>query len=88
MERSQNEREVRYALSLSSEEKQHQRWEVSTQAFAEFELSKRLVRAREAARCDGSPAMLKALEEAQTGWERAGRPKAPGHQGGLNTRAR
>ena len=72
--------------NLSREEKQHKRCEVADHAIWEFEVSKTLVRAREAARCDGSPAMLKALEEAETAWERAmnkiaeraGRPKAPG----------
>ena len=71
--------------NLSREEKQHKRCEVAD-PIGEFEVSKTLVRAREAARCDGSLAMLKALEEAETAWERAmnkiaeraGRPKAPG----------
>jgi hypothetical protein len=56
---------------LSSEERQHQRHEVLAQALAEFEASKTLVRAREALRYDASPAMLKALKQAEAGWERA-----------------
>ena len=53
--------------------------------IADFEASKTLARAREAVRCDASPATLKALEQATTGWnramdkiaERAGRTKVP-----------
>src|SRR4029453_7749865 len=56
---------------LSREDKQHKRSEVMAQTLAEFEASKTLVRAREAVRCDASPATLKALEQAEGGWERA-----------------
>jgi hypothetical protein len=56
---------------LSSEERQHQRHEVLAQALAEFEESMTLVCAREALRYDASPAMLKALKQAEAGWERA-----------------
>jgi hypothetical protein len=56
---------------LSREDKHHRRSEVMAQALAEFEASKTLVRAREAVRCDASPAILKALEQAEAGWERA-----------------
>jgi hypothetical protein len=50
--------------------------------------SKTLARAREAVRCDASPATLKALEQATTGWnramdkiaERAGRTNVPATQ--------
>jgi hypothetical protein len=56
---------------LSREDKQHRRSEVMAQTLAEFEASKTLVRAREAVRCDASPATLKALEQAEAGWERA-----------------
>jgi hypothetical protein len=45
--------------------------EVAAHAFAEFENSKTLRRAREAVRHDASPEMLKALEQAEAGWERA-----------------
>jgi hypothetical protein len=56
---------------LSEEEKQHQRCEVAAQALTEFEASKTLNRAREGVRYDGSAHMLKALEQATTGWNRA-----------------
>jgi hypothetical protein len=56
---------------LSREDKHHRRSEVMAQALAEFEASKTLVRAREAVRCDASPAILKALKEAEVGWQRA-----------------
>jgi hypothetical protein len=54
-------------------------------ALAEFKASKTLVRAREAVRYDPSPATLKALQQAEAGWERAmdkiaeraGRTKGP-----------
>ena len=76
--------EIDCNAGLFREDKQHQRYEVLDQALSEFEASKTLVRAREAVRYDGSPAMLKA-EEAETGWEqamnkiaeRAGWTKAP-----------
>jgi hypothetical protein len=56
---------------LRPENKQQQRNEVAAHAFAEFENSKTLRRAREAVRHDASPEMLKALEQAEAGWERA-----------------
>jgi hypothetical protein len=56
---------------LSEEEKQHQRCEVAAQVLAGFEASKTLVRAREAVRSAPSAATLKALEQAEGGWERA-----------------
>jgi SpoVK/Ycf46/Vps4 family AAA+-type ATPase len=56
---------------LSREEKQAQRSEVAAHALAEFEASKALVRSREAVKHDGSPAALKALEQAEAGWNRA-----------------
>jgi hypothetical protein len=56
---------------LSREDKQHRHSEVMAQTLAEFEASKTLVRAREAVRYDASPAVLKALEQAEAGWERA-----------------
>jgi hypothetical protein len=56
---------------LSREDKQHQRCEVSAQALAGFEASKTLIRAREAVRYDATPDMLKALEQAEAGWEGA-----------------
>jgi hypothetical protein len=56
---------------LSREDKHHQRCEVAAQALAEFEASKTLMRARAAVRYDGSPDMLKALEQAEAGWEGA-----------------
>jgi polynucleotide 5'-kinase involved in rRNA processing len=70
---------------LSREDKQHRRSQVMAQ---KFEASKTLVRAREAVRCDASPAMLKALEQAEAGWnramdkiaERAGRTNVPATQ--------
>jgi hypothetical protein len=78
--------EIDCKAELSREDKHHQRCEVAAQALAEFEASKTLMRAREPARCDGTPAMLKALEQAEAGWkramdkiaERAGRTKVPG----------
>ena len=88
---------------LSREDKQYQRSEVAAQALAEFEASKALVRAREAVRYDASPDLLRALEEAEVGWERAmnkiaeraAQTKAFGGtrrgtlmSGGFNTRAR
>jgi hypothetical protein len=56
---------------LSREEKQHQRCELAAQAFAEFDASKTVARAREAVRSDPSPTTLKALEQAEAGWKRA-----------------
>jgi hypothetical protein len=56
---------------LSQEEKHHQRCEVMDRALADFEGSKALVRAREAARQDAHPIMIKALEQAEVGWDRA-----------------
>jgi hypothetical protein len=56
---------------LSREEKQNQRYEVANRALAEFDASKTLLRAREAVRYDASPALVKALEQAEGGWERA-----------------
>jgi hypothetical protein len=56
---------------LSDEEKHHVRSEVADQAFAEFDASKTLVRARGAVKSDPSPAMLNALEHAEAGWDRA-----------------
>ena len=58
---------------------------VSVFVGAEFDASRMLVRAREAVRCDASPATLKALEQ-EAGWdramnkiaERAAQTKAPG----------
>jgi hypothetical protein len=44
---------------------------VSVFVGAEFDASRMLVRAREAVRCDASPATLKALEQAAMGWNRA-----------------
>jgi hypothetical protein len=77
--------EIDCKAELSREDKHHQRCEVAAQALAEFEASKTLMRAREAVRYGASPAMLKALEHAEAGWERAmdkiaeraGRTKAP-----------
>jgi hypothetical protein len=77
--------EIDCNADLSREEKQHRRSEVMAQTLAEFDASKTLARAREAVRCDASPATLKALEQATTGWnramdkiaERAGRTKGP-----------
>jgi hypothetical protein len=56
---------------LSHEDKQYRRYEVLDQALSEFEVSTTLMRAREAVRRDPSPAALKALEQAATGWNRA-----------------
>ena len=69
----------------SREDKQHQRCEVAARALAEFETSTTLARAREAVRYDASPATLKALDQAEAGWqkamdkiaERAGRTTGP-----------
>src|SRR4029079_13013034 len=55
---------------LSREDKHHRRSDVMAQTLADFESSKTLVRAREAVRCDASPATLKALEQAATGLDR------------------
>jgi hypothetical protein len=63
--------EIDRNTDLSREEKQDQRCELAAQALAEFDASKTLVRARQAVRYDGSPDMLKALAEAEAGWERA-----------------
>jgi hypothetical protein len=63
--------EIDCKAELSREDKQYQRHEVLDQALSDFEASKTLVRAREAVRRDPSPATLKALEQAETGWERA-----------------
>jgi hypothetical protein len=63
--------EIDCNANLSREEKQHQRCEVADHALAAFDASKTLLRAREAARYDASPAMLKALKEAEVGWQRA-----------------
>jgi hypothetical protein len=63
--------EIDCKAELSREDKHHQRCEVAAQALAEFEASKTLMRARAAVRYDGSPDMLKALEQAEAGWERA-----------------
>jgi hypothetical protein len=52
---------------LAREDKQYQRYEVLDQALSEFEVSKTLMRAREAVRRDPSPAALKALEQAEAG---------------------
>jgi hypothetical protein len=63
--------EIDRDAGLSREDKQHQRREVLDQALAQFESSKTLLCAREAVRYDASPEVLKALEEAELGWERA-----------------
>jgi hypothetical protein len=63
--------EIDCKAELSREDKHHQRCEVAAQALAEFEASKTLMRAREAVGYDASPAMLKALEQAEAGWKRA-----------------
>jgi hypothetical protein len=70
---------------LSREDKHHRRSEVMAQTLAEFEASKTLVRAREAVRSAPSATTLKALKQAEVGWERAmnkiaeraGRAKGP-----------
>ena len=63
--------EIDANAKLSREEKQYQRSELAAQAISEFEASNTLMRARETVRYDASPAALKALEQAETGWERA-----------------
>jgi hypothetical protein len=63
--------EIDCKAELSREDKHHQRCEVAEQSLGEFEASKTLMRAREAVRHGASPAMLKALEQAEAGWERA-----------------
>ena len=63
--------EIDGKADLSREEKQHMCSEVLAHALAEFEASKTLMRARQAVRYDGSPATLKALEQAEAGWNRA-----------------
>jgi hypothetical protein len=63
--------EIDRNASLSSDIKYRRRCEIADQAIADFEASKTLARAREAARYDASPAMLKALKEAEVGWQRA-----------------
>jgi hypothetical protein len=71
--------------TLSRDDKYRQRNKAADEAIADFEASKTLARAREAVRYDGSPDTLKALEEAEVGWERAtnkiaeraGRSKGP-----------
>jgi len=57
--------------ALSREDKHHRRSEVMDQALAEFEASKTLIHAREAVRYDATPDLLKALKQAEAGWERA-----------------
>lgn len=73
---------------LSREVKERQRRRVAAQAVADFEVSKTLVRARDAVRyvieqwtrdeqyvspeiADARAATLKALKEAEAGWQRA-----------------
>jgi hypothetical protein len=56
---------------LSEDDKYCQRGKAADEAFADFEASKTLARARETVRYDGSPDMLKALKEAEVGWKRA-----------------
>jgi len=63
--------EIDRNAALSSEDKQHRRYQVMADAFADFEESNALVRAREAARQDAHPVMIKALEQAEVGWDRA-----------------
>jgi hypothetical protein len=63
--------EVDRNADLSPDDKYRQRVTTADDAIADFEASKTLMRAREAVRCDASPAMLKALEQAEVGWERA-----------------
>jgi hypothetical protein len=78
--------EIEDNARLSREDQQYQRFEVLDQALSDFEVSKTLMRAHEAVRRDPSPATLKALEQAEAGWERAidkiaeraGRTKDPG----------
>jgi hypothetical protein len=70
---------------LSEDDKYCERSKAADEAFAKFEASKTLVRAREAVRYDGNHATMKALEQAEVGWERAmnkiaeraGRTKGP-----------
>ena len=63
--------EIDRNAALSSDDKYRQRIKVADEAIADFETSKTLTRARETVRYEGSCDMLKALEEAEVGWERA-----------------
>ena len=72
--------EIDRNADLSRDDKNRQRCEAAAQAIADFEASKTLARAREAVRLltdrdDVSPeiadAMLKAMKEADAGWQRA-----------------
>jgi hypothetical protein len=63
--------EIDSNAALSSEDKQHHRYQVMADALGDFEASKTLGRAREAARQDATPDTTKALEEAEVGWDRA-----------------
>ena len=70
--------EIDRDASLSSDIKYRRRCEIATQAIADFEASKTLARAREAVKLavakNDSPdgdAMLKAMKEAEAGWQRA-----------------
>jgi hypothetical protein len=63
--------EIDRNAGLSRDDKCRQRSKSADEAIAEFEASKTLVRPREAVMHDGSPAALKALEQAEAGWKRA-----------------
>jgi hypothetical protein len=57
--------------ALSPEDKGRQRRKVADEALAAFDASKTLVRALEAVRYITTDAELKALEQAEAGWQRA-----------------
>jgi hypothetical protein len=71
--------------NATRDDKYCQRTKAADEAIADFQASKTLARAREAARYDESSEVLKALKEAEVGWERAmdkiaeraGRTKGP-----------
>jgi hypothetical protein len=63
--------EIDRNVGLSEDDKYCERSNAANDAIAGFEASKTLARAREAVRHDGDHAMLKALKEAEVGWERA-----------------
>ena len=72
--------EIDIRTDLSREDKRDERQRIAAQAIAEFEASRTLARAREAVRLltdrdDVSPeiadAVLKAMKEADAGWQRA-----------------
>jgi hypothetical protein len=62
--------EIDRNVGLSEDDKYRQRSKAADEAIADFEASKTLARAREAVSFNGSGDMLKALKEAEVGWQR------------------